>query len=353
MKDLFEVRDKDIEFYEKYLNDFLPDEFIDIHTHVWLEDFTDTTLSEDENPIRAVTWPKLVAKDNSIEDLLQTYKLMFPGKTVTPLIFGNPNLIYDLDKSNRYISACAEKYKVPALMLARPEMSGKAVLREIMEKGFFGIKVYLNYAKPYIPQNEIRIFDFVTHEQLEVLNDTGLLLMLHIPRKERLKDILNLMQLKEIEKRYPRVKLIVAHVGRAYCEEDIGNAFEVLSDCENMVFDISANCNSQVFKRLIKAVGPKRILFGSDMPILRMRSRRICENGRYVNLVEKGTYGDVSGDPNMREVSRNEAEDFTFFMYEEIRAFMMAAQDLSLNKDDILDIFNNNAERILYGGGSL
>ena len=38
------------------------------------------------------------------------------------------------------------------------------------------------------------------------------------------------------------------------------------------------------------------------MPILRMRARRICENGIYVNLVPKGLYGDVSGDIHMREV---------------------------------------------------
>ena len=79
-----------------------------------------------------------------------------------------------------------------------------------------------------------------------------------------------LKQLIEIENNYPNIKLIVAHVGRAYCEEDIGNAFEVLSDTKNMLFDFSANCNSFVFEKLIQAVGPKRIVFGSDLPILKM-----------------------------------------------------------------------------------
>jgi len=54
-----------------------------------------------------------------------------------------------------------------------------------------------------------------------------------------------------------------------------------------MMFDFSANTNQWVFEQLIKAVGPKRILFGSDLPILRIRAKRICENGTYVNLVPK------------------------------------------------------------------
>lgn len=349
MRELFEVKEGDRRIYEKHIRDFLPEKIIDVHAHVWLEKHTRDYTGEFE-PVRAVTWPKLVARDNSIEDLVETYGLMFPGKEVTPLIFGSPNLEYDIYKSNEYVARCSKKHGFPALMLARPEMGAREILQEIKKNSFLGLKVYLNYANPHIPQNEIRISDFVTGEQLEVLNGQGLVLMLHIPGKNRLKDPVNLMELMEIEKKYPRVKLIVAHVGRAYCVEDLGNAFEVLSSCENMVFDISANCNREVFKKLIKAVGPKRILFGSDMPILRMRTKRICVGGRYINLVERGAYGDVSGDPNMKEVGKDEADDFTFFMYEEILAFKEACLDTGLSEGDMEDVFYNNGKRILFGG---
>ncbi len=153
----------------------------------------------------------------------------------------------------------------------------------------------------------------------------------------------------EIEKKYPNVKLIIAHVGRAYCNEDVGNAFEVLSGTKNMMFDFSANTNSWVFEQLIRAVGPKRILFGSDMPVLRMRSRRICENGTYINLVPKNLYGDVSNDTHMREVEGDAAEKLTFFMYEEIDAFRRAAEATNLSRKDIDDIFYSNAKRLLFG----
>lgn len=347
MKQLFEVKDIDIKFYEKNIKDFIPDKIIDIHTHIWLDKFKVKEECDDIIPVRSATWPSRVAKDNSVEDLIRTYELMFPDKQVTPLIFGDPKVEFDIELSNEYVKSSSKKYGFPSLLLTHPDWSGTELEEKITSGGFLGSKVYLDYAKPYIPQNEIRIFDFLPIHQLEILNKHGWVVMLHIPRNGRLKDPVNLAQLLEIEYNYPNVKLIVAHVGRAYCPEDVGNAFEVLSNTKNMVFDFSANTNQFVFERLIEAVGPKRILFGSDMPILRMRARRICENGIYVNLVPKGLYGDVSGDIHMREVDDAQSENITFFMYEEIAAFKQAAATTNLKKDDIEDIFYNNAVRIL------
>ena len=168
-----------------------------------------------------------------------------------------------------------------------------------------------------------------------------------IPTHGRLKDPVNLAQMLEIEERYPNIKLIIAHVGRAYCHEDVGNAFEVLSKTKKMMFDFSANTNAAVFEQLIYAIGPKRILFGSDLPIARMRMRRVCENGIYINIVPKGLYGDVSGDKNMREVEGSEAAQLSFFMYEQIDAFRRAAKATGLTADDIKDIFYNNGMSLI------
>ena len=128
---------------------------------------------------------------------------------------------------------------------------------------------------------------------------------------------------------------------------DVGNAFEVLADTERVCFDISANTNAQVFEQLLRCVGPQRVLFGSDLPITRMRMRRIERDGHYVNLVPRGLYGDVSGDPNMREVSDEEARKLTFFLYEELAAFRRAAEAEGLTRADVEDVFHNNARRLL------
>lgn len=350
MSRVLKIEETDRLFYEEKLRDFLPDKIIDIHTHVWLEKFG---IEAENSPVRTVFWPSLVAKENSIDDLLETYALMFPGKSVTPMIFSQVSLDVDLDFCNSYIQACSEKYRIPSLVVTKPHQSAAELEEFIKNGGFLGTKVYLNFAPTAIPEKEICIFDFLPPHQLKVLDKLGLIVMLHIPRDGRLKDPVNLHQLLEIERDYPNLKLIVAHVGRAYCPEDVGNAFELLSGTKNVVFDFAANTNTDVFRQLIKAVGPKRILFGSDLPILKMRTRRICENGNYVNLVPKGLYGDMSGDKHMREIEGPDAEKLTFFMYEEIESMRLAAAAEGLQRADIEDMFYNNAVRIInnaYGG---
>lgn len=90
-------------------------------------------------------------------------------------------------------------------------------------------------------------------------------------------------------------------------------------------------------------------MFGTDMPITRMRMHRIAENGTYINLVPPGLYGDPSLDPHLREVSVEEAEKITFFAYEELLAFKRAATALGLGKEDVEDVMYNNAKRLIEG----
>jgi hypothetical protein len=344
LKKLFEIKQVDIDCYNNTIKDFIPDKIIDIHTHV----YTRELLQEDgKSDGRTVSWPELVAKENPVEDLFETYHLMFPGKTVIPLIFTNPLKLKNLDEANDSIRKCCLNNQVYGLILATPEWSSDEFERKLLAGNFHGAKVYLNFAPFYIPGKEIRIFDFLPHHHLSVLNKHGKIVILHIPRDERLKDPVNLAQIIEIEIRYPDIKLIIAHVGRAYCREDVGNAFEVLSVTKNVLFDFSANTNQWVFEQLINTVGTKRILFGSDLPVTRMRMKRICENGYYVNIVPKGLYGDISYDKNMREICGWEGDQLTFFMYEEILAFRLAAIATGLSKNDIKDVFYNNAMKLL------
>lgn len=338
-KKFFAVNPVDIEIYQQKITNFLPPKIVDIHTHVYLNDIVPNNEAGDD---RLVSWTTKVAHQNPIEDLFETYQLMFPDKTVIPLMFGSPRYADDIDSVNNYINDHSQEGKSYGLILSKPEWSAALFEEKLLSGDFKGAKVYLNFAPSYIPGDEIRIFDFLPHAHLTILNKYKKIVMLHIPRSTRLKDPVNLAQIIEIEEKYPDVKLIVAHVGRAYNMEDIGKAFEVLSATKKVLFDFSANTNEQVFTRLIEAVGPKRILFGSDLPITRMRMRRISENGTYINIVPKGLYGDVSKDSHMREADNEEADRLTFFLYEEILAFQKASLSTQLNKNDIEDIFYNN-----------
>ncbi len=332
----FKLTDYDKKVYQEELNEFLPKNIVDTHTHVYLKEF----MKKTEGP---VYWPGRVAEDCSIEDIVQTYKDLFPNQNVVPVLFGTPGA--NLALGNEYIKDKAKEYNYPALYLSHYDMSGEFLEEEVSKGGFQGLKPYLNNCKAGVVGANAGVFDFLPHHHLEVANKHGWKVVLHISRPDRLKDPQNIRDLMEIEQKYPNVKLIVAHIGRAYAPEDIGNAFDTLKHTKNMMFDFCANTLPLATEKCIEAVGTKRVMFGTDMPIAKMRMYRISEDGYYINVVPRGLYGDVSDAEHMRE---SDEETITNFTYEIIRGFKKCAENLTLTKKDVEDIMCNNAAN-LYG----
>ena len=145
---------------------------------------------------------------------------------------------------------------------------------------------------------------------------------------------------------WPWIDECVAMYGKFLNALSMGHAAE-------MFFDITPG-TPEIYRRELLTklytlgydVGDN-VMFGTDMPILRMRCRRIEENGTYINLIPPGLYGDPEQDPHLREVSAQEAEKITFFAYEELLALKRAAETLNLSKADIEDILCNNAENLI------
>lgn len=337
------IEDVDRAFFAERVAGFLPNRVIDGHAHIWESGHI---LPDGSYPARrSARWPSLVAETNPMQDLLETYRVLFPGIEVTPVVFGQPDTNIDLVANNASVSRDAGALGIPSLALTRPEWSDEAFERTILDGGFLGCKPYLNFAPADIPRDEIRIADFLPAHQLEVVNRHGWAVMLHIARPGRLGDPVNLVDLRELDERYPDAGIIVTHIGRAYSVEDVGGAMTTLAATRHLRYDITANTNAEVMRMLIDAVGPERILFGSDLPIFAMRARRINEAGAYLNLVPRGTYGDVSSDAELREV---DDPTLSLLIYEEIAAFGAAAAAAGLGRADLDAVFYTNAAR-LYG----
>lgn len=340
---LFEINDYDKKVYAEELRDFLPPKMIDIHAHVYLTKFK----GEAEAVKRTVNWVSLIAEDNSFEDHQEAYRLFFPDKEVTSLMFSSIGPNDDQQAGNAYVAEAARNEGWAGLYYSSPVEGAETLEKNILAGGFLGVKGYLDLSPAYIPEAEIRILDFLPKHQLKVLDRLGGIVMLHIPRHGRFRDPVNLAQILEIKQEFPNLKLIIAHIGRAYCREDIGDAFKVLERCPDLLFDFCANTNEYAMTRLLESVGPERVFWGTDAPIYRMRMRRIEENGTYINLVPKGMYGGPEQDSHLREVSAEEAKNMTYFAYEEILAFKRAAKAVGLTKAQTDAVFYGNAKALL------
>lgn len=334
---MVEITEYDKYVYENELKSFLPYEFIDCHTHIWKKDFPREGSSNGGS-----TWVRKVAEYLEAEELLESYRALFPQNKVTPLVFGSCSR--HIPTCNEYVREKSKELGFPALFRTGYDMTSDYLEEEVKKGGFLGLKPYLSNCPPYIPTGEIRIFDFLPREHLEIADKNGWIVMLHIPRAKRLRDAVNIAQIMEIEEKYKNLKLIVAHIGRAYAKEDIGDAFDVLKNTKNLVFDFTANVCDDAIKACIEAVGTKRLLFGSDLPIAFMKMYRVVENGEYFNVVPRGLYGDVTGEAHMRET---DSTDVTFMIYEQISALKRVAADMKLSDGAIEDIMFNNSKRII------
>ena len=131
---LLDVKPYDSWFYEEHLKDFLPETFIDCHTHIWLDE--QNHFCED-NANRSCAWPNMVAHDNSVEDLNETNRLLFPENKVISVLYGQPMVTIDLKKNNAYVAQSANRYNFPALYISHPSQSAESVERAVLANPCF------------------------------------------------------------------------------------------------------------------------------------------------------------------------------------------------------------------------
>ena len=332
----FEYKACDRAFYDRELKDFLPDKMFDAHVHI-----STAGLSRYGSHNGGSTWTDYLCKEMGVGEFLAMNKEMFPNQKMEALIFGM--CLTDIDETNAYVINNNKDYGFPMLYRSDYAQDPDELEANVKAGGFIGLKPYLSNCPSYIPSNEVRIFDFLPPAQLEVANKNGWIIMLHIPRNKRLGDPVNIAQIMEIEEKYPNIKLIVAHVGRAYTDADFGNAFEILKNTKHMMFDFTANLFTPAITEGIKTVGVDRFLYGTDLPIAVMRMYRIVENGDYFNVVPRGYYGDVTGQPHMRE---EDNDQISLMVYEQLLAFKRSVAELKLTDTDVEKILYSNAKAL-------
>jgi len=327
----------DLPFYRQYVEPFLPERVLDFHTHVYRAD----QFGARSGPSRS--WAEYVSPRSwPVETLLRFYERVLPGKRVTPVVFGMPLNDPDFDAANRFTADSAARVGGYAFLLTNPVWSAAQLAQRVRSGGFRGLKPYPTTVRGK-SEAEISIFDYLPHDHLAVAEDLGLCVLLHLPRPGRLADPANVAEVHEICARHPCLKLVIAHVGRAYCLPTAERGLAALRDCPSLHYDISANANADVFELALREVGPQRLIFGTDLPAVAFRARRVCEGDNYVNLVRQAGYTDS----HLRVAPPQERDSITFYVYEQIAAFRRAAERVGLSCTDVEDVFWHNAMRLL------
>ncbi len=332
----FELNDVDREFWAERLDPFLPEKIFDAHRHVMLPEHADPEPPTDK-PTR---FPDEIAGPESLGQAALGNSELFPGRSVSYLAFGSPSRTSHPQENNAYLSEGLIGTESAALALTPPTWDAEKLLAQLRQPRIIGIKPYQSLI-PGFDGEDVSVFDFCPHEHLEVLDELGGWLTLHIPRKERLADPSNIAEILEIRRRYPRIVLVIAHLGRSYAGGYARKGFPLLAEDEGILFDTSAVLNPAVFALALDRFGPERLMFGSDQPIFYMRGRRRWEGDRYINL----TSGNYSWNTE-REPPEVEAT-YTLSLYESMAACIDTCWALGFGETELQAIFHDNARRLV------
>jgi hypothetical protein len=339
---VWQYTDFDRDFWREHLESWLPQRIFDAHTHITEPKFRLETMSEEK---RRQYWVNEVYEPIGAENTHHCGKVLYPNRDFSCLAFGDPLLEIDIESNNDHLERECEKFGWQKLAIVLPQWTADRVARELDQPRTKGFKVYYSLIEndPISRDKhlEASIFAFLPHHQLEVLNDRRGWLTLHVPKADRLSHPDNIREIKEIRRRYPQVKLVVAHLGRNYVLPHAETSLPQLADDEGIYFDLSAVFNPEVLGYAFKLIGPKRLIFGTDHPIFYMRGRQRWYGTKYVNHTNYPFHYNTK-----RESPANESK-YTIFTYESLFAIKQAAEATGLNREDVEAIIHGNAERLL------
>lgn len=331
-----EFNDVDRRIWTEELDRFVPGRIFDIHTHCYRWEFN--TDPAKETGAMAV-WIKQGLHHSDRARLEAADAALLPGRKVERLSFGFPFFpSCDFEASNRF--AAEQARQAPgsaALMLVHPPMSRTYLEEQIHAYGFRGFKPYRFYARSG-DAVQCRITDFLPEEQIDVADRLGLIVTLHLAKRDAVADPQNQDDLARLSARYPGVKWILAHCGRSYSAWAIERAAKRLRGLPNVWYDVSSVCESDAIEALLAAVGPDRVMYGSDdLPVGVAR-------GKYITFAYAWAF--LSKENHTLNLSHCNGQ-MTFVRYEQLRAMRRAAERLRLTCTQIDDLFYGTAARLV------
>jgi len=313
--------------WEEDLASFVPPRFFDAHVHLW---------SDDHLPVAHPRRNQLIACDMALTQAWN--RRFFPGREVDYLVLGMPVPGVDVQAHNRFVAEQTQTFpNARKHRLVTPQCRTPEIEADIKAYGFGGLKPYRLFATTG-DANQCRIHEFLTHEQMELANDLGLWVTMHLSRYHGCADEHNLKDLEEYtQRRYPRIRWILAHCARSFTYWPISKAVDRLRQLPNIWYDSSAVSDVMSHYTLFKHEDHRRILFGTDNLTANSFHGQYVAMGRFWYQIETPEYAKQS---NIHCDQRP-----ILAIYQQLLSMKHAAKLAELSPQQVEDIFLNNATR--------
>lgn len=339
-KTYFTVTDLDREYYREHLQNRLPKIILDAHIHMNLPEHA---ASIPQSRIDG-DWALQSASVLPFEDARGFANQLFPGVDYRFSAFPSPIKEADTDGNNEYIASLVKTKKISyGLYTSRPETKAGDIEKALASGSFAGLKPYPDYISAY-KGAEVSIPDFLPWEHCALAEKYNKCIVLHLPRAGRFADENNIKELREIAVKFPKLKIIIAHLGRCFNLCYFEKAAEILGqDIHHFWFDTAAVMNPHVLKMAMEILHKDRIFFGLDLPVLIFHGSRRWTETSYRNVCREELPW------NKHEEGKEAEAKYTFFIYEQINNMLNVMDDLKKGEDYKKGFFFNNAETFFSG----
>lgn len=315
----------DREFWERELEYFVPQNIYDMHTHLWTE-----TGQE-----------QLPAPDNSLrteidfQGLLAWSAQVFPGRECHFLALGTPIPGVNAISQNKWLAnEIAADNKSIAGMIVTPQTTQNELHDGVIKYKFRAVKPYRLFAAD--PRNA-RIVDFLPESLLEIIDEHGMAVTLHLSMPEGADSPHNISDLKYLTKKYQNIKWILAHCARAFNSTFLEKSVHILKHLPNIHYDTSAVNDLYTHYLLLKHEDINRIMFGSD------NVAAGCARGKYITYARAWQFYPGAKHPEHCDGRA------TLVVYEQLLQQKRAADILELSTGEVNKLFRKNAERLING----
>ncbi|MCF7788208.1 MAG: aminotransferase class III-fold pyridoxal phosphate-dependent enzyme [Prosthecobacter sp.] len=327
LKLVTELNDTDRSLLHRSIDGFVPEAVFDVHTHLF-----------HSRHFAAGNRPVFLDEDRGygMPDFQAAMQLWLPGRRVEGLFFGYPSAGNDRAGENAWVQSQVDaSTNSRALVLAAPT-DDQAEVRRLLSTGVFvGIKPYRLYAD--VPDTkEAEIESFAPEWMWELCHEHDGIMMLHIMLAGGITDPRNVASIRRLCRRYPRCKLVLAHVARSFNYRHAREGLHHLVDLDNVVVDTSAVTQAGAFLAALEILGPRRVLWGSDYMVSELRGSCITQGDGFTWI-----HPEITGD------KLTIFGQYTTVGIESLLCLREACEDTGMTQGDLEDIFRENALRLL------
>lgn len=311
---------------------WVPDDIFDAHVHLGPPEVMGD-ISHERAQVALTTFTSL-----TWEQLQDFYRRLYRGKRVTGLIaFGFPLRAVDVEATNQHIiGLMKETSGLKGFVLAHPTdfESTLAMFDEALDRGvrFSGVKPYFDFLGKDVFETEMP--EFIPETLLEFMNQERLILMLHTSGTG-MGDRKNQDYLRSVMERFPRVRIILAHMGR-YLEPGQFHSFcdSGLLEYPMLYLETSSASVTEVYSTVLSDPGMHdRLLFGSDLPFGLITGVEAWSDTHGAIFVTRDRY--PWSDPVVQESSSLSPERLTYNTYHTIKALKDAIESMGFTGQQV------------------